>query len=210
MQKLNNKGLSLIEILVSITLISIILVFLVQLLNGLEGETTNNNFAYDNQINRAEIIKTIEEDLKSNNLIGVSNNSNDNINLYFDFLNNFSSTLTSTTKETINNFGEKEINYILKYTASNGEKYSWTMKGAQIDPCFDFAFHNDLDTNNYYFKLNIYVYNKPYHKRNNKDINNVIDDIEITYSDNNNLLSKDSKYLTIDSNSDKNINSCTN
>lgn len=210
MRVLNNKGLSLIEILVSITLISTILVFLVQLLNNLENETTNNNFAYDNQLNRAEIIKTIEDDLDNNNLIGISNNSHDNINISFAFLDNLSATLTSTTKETLNNFGEKENNYILKYTATNGEKYSWTMEGAEVDPCFDFVFHNDLETNNYYLKLNIYVYNKPPHKRNNKEINNVIDDIEITYSGSSNFLSKDQKYLTIDSNSDKKINSCTN
>ena len=200
MQKLNNKGLSLIEILVSITLISTILVFLVQFLNSLEGETANNNFAYDNQLNRAEVIKTIEDDLDDNNLIGVSNNSLDNINISFDFLDNLSAILTSSIKDD---------RYILKYTSSKGKKYSWTMQGAEIDPCFNFLFHNDLDTNNYYFKLNIYIYNKPYHKRNNKDINNAIDDIEITYASNNNFLSKDSKYLTIDSNSDKNINSCT-
>ena len=201
MRVLNNKGMSLIEILVSITLISTILVFLVQLLNSLESETAKNNFAYDNQLNRAEIIKTIEDDLDSNNLIGVSNNSHDNINISFAFLDNLSATLTSSIKDD---------KYILKYTSSNGKIYSWTMEGAEIDPCFNFLFHNDIDTNNYYFKLNIYIYNKPYHKRNNKDINNAIDDIEITYSGNNNFLSKDHKYLTIDSNSDKNINSCTN
>ena len=176
MRVLNNKGMSLIEILVSITLISTILVFLVQLLNNLESETTNN-------------------------LIGVSNNSHDSINISFDFLDNLSANLTSTIKDD---------KYILKYIASNGEKHSWTMEGAEIDPCFNFAFHNDLDTNNYYFKLNIYIYNKPFHKRNNKEINNAIDDIEITYSSNNNFLSKDPKYLTIDNNSDKKINSCTN
>ncbi len=201
MRVLNNKGLSLIEILVSITLISTILVFLVQLLNNLESETANNNFAYDNQLNRAEIIKTIEDDLLNNNLIGITNNSHDNINISFDFLDNLSATLTSTIKDD---------KYILKYIASNGEKHSWTMEGAEIDPCFNFTFHNDLATNNYYFKLNIYIYNKPFHKRNNKDVNNAIDDIEITYSSNSNFLSKDPKYLTIDSNSDKNINSCTN
>ena len=201
MRVLNNKGLSLIEILVSITLISTILVFLVQLLNSLESETANNNFAYDNQLNRAEIIKTIEDDLDSNNLIGITNNSNDNINISFAFLDNLNATLTSSIKDD---------KYILKYTSSNGKNHSWTMQGAEIDPCFNFLFHNDLATNNYYFKLNIYVYNKPFHKRNNKEINNAIDDIEITYASNNNFLSKDPKYLTIDSNSDNNINSCTN
>ena len=55
---LNNKGMSLMEILVSIILISVVLVFLFELLIDLKNESKNNDYASNNQINRMEIIYT--------------------------------------------------------------------------------------------------------------------------------------------------------
>ena len=49
--KLNNKGMTLVELLISIALIGIVLTFLFQMLNDLHLETENNNYAYNNQIN---------------------------------------------------------------------------------------------------------------------------------------------------------------
>ena len=209
MKKLNNKGMSLMELLVSIVLISIVLTFLFQLLTDLKNETTNNDFAYNNQINRAEIIKTIKSDLEKNSLIGISDNTADNIKISFHYLNGKTSILSTKKENYKNELGEDDIRYLISYTNVLGEKTSWTIKGGDIGNCYDFVFYKDSLTNNYHFKLNIYVYNNPYHEKNSEKINNPVDDIEITYANNSINLSNDSNYLTIDENSNKKINICT-
>ena len=99
----------------------------------------------------------------------------------------------------------------MKYTNYKGEKYYWQMKEAEIDPCAYFTYYENILSNSYYFKLNIYVYNTPYHEKNNKDINNVVDDIEITFSaPKDSLIKGDNNYLTGTKEIKKNIGSCAN
>ena len=210
MKKLNNKGMSLMELLVSIILISIVLTFLFQLLNDLKNETSNNDFAYNNQINRAEIIKTIENDLAKNTLIGISDNTTDNININFHYLNGKTSIINTKKENYKNELGEDDIKYLLSYTDSSGEKTSWTIKGGDIGNCYDFIFYNDKLANNYHLKINIYIYNNPYHEKNNVNINNPVDDIELSYIGDSIVLKNENNYLTKIENSDKKINICTN
>ncbi len=209
MLKLDNKGMSLMEILVSIILISIVLTFLFQLLTDLKNETTNNDFVYNNQINRAEIIKTIAQDLQNYNLISISDSSTDNIKINFNFLNNKKGILTTKKENYHNEIGEEDIKYILSYTSASGEKNTWTIKDAEIDNCYDFYFYNDEIAHKYFFKLNLYLYNNPYHEKNNKNNNNPVDDIEITFNGDNAYLSKDVNILTKEENSNKKVNTCT-
>ena len=60
--KMNNKGSTLLELIISIALISVILVFMVRLLVDLNDSETNNKYAKKNQVIRAEILRTIEND----------------------------------------------------------------------------------------------------------------------------------------------------
>lgn len=203
---MNNKGMTLIELLISIVLISTVLVFLFQILIDLRNETDNNSYAYNNQIKRAEIIYTIQNDLNNYALVGITDNSsNDNLILNFHFKNGEQASLTRLETE------KKEDAYYLRYTSFKGEKTSWKMEGAMIDPCALFTSHVDQNIKNYYYKLNIFVYNEPYHDKNNREVNNAVDDIEISYTGSSEYLDLTNEdYLTNKEYLNEYIGACTN
>jgi len=207
--KLNNKGLSLIELLLSIVLIGIVLAFLFKLLIDLRGETNNNNFIYNNQVNRTESIYYIQKDLNNYDLLRVEDASTSNISLNFYYLyrsENYDDVLVKKAMLNISNKGNK---YYLNYQDAEGNKHSWEMKDADVDPCANFKYYTTSNSNNYYFKFNIKLYNKTYNEYNNKDNNNLIDDIEITYSDYKSNLDLTKNYLTGNNVIDKNIGNCS-
>ena len=203
--KLNKKGISLIELLVSIILISIVLVFLFQILGDLRDETANNDYAYNNQVNRMEIIKTIEDDLIKYDLIGVKDETDElgYIKITFDYHPEESNLQSSLI---IKKDNDKDT---VTYTNVLGEKNSWTMQSAEIDKCYEFTYYKENEnSNSHYFKINIPIYNKPYHEDNNAEKNNPVDDIEITYLNDNKFLVNNDKYLTIDNNISQTIKKC--
>lgn len=61
--KLNNKGVTIIELLVSVALVSVVLMFLYNLLSNVTFEKITDFIASTNQANRIDIITTIENDL---------------------------------------------------------------------------------------------------------------------------------------------------
>ena len=73
--KMNNKGSTLLELIISIALISVILVFMVRLLVDLNDSETNNKYAKKNQVIRAEILRTIENDLQNKIITNIRDNS---------------------------------------------------------------------------------------------------------------------------------------
>ena len=212
--KLNNKGMSLMELLISIVLVGIVLTFLFQLLVDLKNETDNNNYAYNNQINRTEAVYTIQKDLSKYTLLGIEDKStgeNIIINFYYRKGNDTKTAVLSTSSISTEVLGKTVTKNYLRYTDVSSEKYSWEMKGAEIDPCGLFNYYIDSSSKNYYFKLNIYLYNNVYHERNNKEKNNAVDDIEITYTGaKNDLITTNRAYLTGSPKRDKNIGTCTN
>lgn len=183
--KLNKKGMSLMELLVTIVLIGIVLTFIFQLLVDLKNERETNNFANNNQLNRIEIIQTIGNDLNNYTLQSITNASADgNLAINFNYRGadgTKTATLSTSSSPTTDDFGDPDTDHYISYNSFNNEKHTWKMNGAEIDPCASFSFYKDNLSNKYYFKLNIYVYNKPYHERNNKTQNNAVDDIEISY-----------------------------
>ena len=72
MFKLNNKGTTLIELIISIVLISVVIEFMFRLIIDLNNEQENNDFAVENQINRAEAIRFISDDLLNKELISIN------------------------------------------------------------------------------------------------------------------------------------------
>lgn len=213
--KLNNKGMTLMELLVSIVLVGIVLTFLFQLLTDLEHETENNNYAYNNQVNRTDVIYTIEKDLQKYTLVGIEDASVDKkLIIKFYYLKNggvSNTTLQSDSTEYKDELGDTKTKYYLRYTSYNNEKYSWEMKGAELDTCAIFNYYVDSNSNSYYFKINIPIYNSIFHDRNNKERNNAVDDIEITYAnDKNDLNTTNGNYLTGNSQIEKKIGICTN
>lgn len=180
--QLNKKGMTLIELLITIVFVGMILVFMFSLLNDLKGETDNNSFVFANQVNKTDAIHTIQKDLNTYDLLDIKSLSNNSIKLEFTFSKGDAepkATLSVTKKDGV---------YYLNYVNASSEKYSWEMKDAIIDECASFIIHKDSDElPSYYFNLKLLVYNKNYHELNNKTNNNIIDDIEISYYGLNNL-----------------------
>ena len=72
---LNNKGMSLVEVIISIALISVVLVFMIKLLIDVNNTQTNNDYAKDNQTIRTEILRAIHNDLNTKTLRSVDGSS---------------------------------------------------------------------------------------------------------------------------------------
>ncbi len=201
---LNNKGMSLMEILVSIILISVVLVFLFELLIDLKNESKNNDYASNNQINRMEIIYNLENELNKYRLVGLKDESTSD-NLVLDFYYDVEGKEVKTTLETL----KEDNTYLMRYRGIDN-KFTYKMQGAEVNPCAYFTSYIDEDTSNYYFKLNIFVYSDPYHERNNLGFNNALDDIEISYMGNSNNLRKDEEYLTAHNYTNEKVGACSN
>ena len=119
--KLNNKGISIIELIISISLISVVMLFLYNLLSNVTFEKDDDYFASLNQANRIEIISTIEDtlmcysinsyEIKGDNELELTSGS-DIFNIKIDRANNkvfFTQGTTTIGKWTIKNASIGEI-----------------------------------------------------------------------------------------------------
>ena len=215
--KLKSKGMTLIELLITIVIVGIILLFMFTLLNELKNETDNNNFAYNNQTNKVDAIHAVQKDLNNYVLLGIKDVSVNDLKIEFYYLKgneNRTAVLSSSNKTTTNALGKSITKYYLNYYNVDREENSWEMKDAVVDSCGLFTFYKEdiveHKLNNYYFKLNIYLYNSNFHEQNNKNNNNVIDDIEITYAGYNTYLENNTSFLTNSNITNKKIGKCTN
>lgn len=121
--RLNKKGMTLVELIISIALISIVLGFLFKVILDVKYERDNPNYAVNNQINRSEIIKTIQEDVLKLNLTKV------------DFLS-----LSKKVRLKFSTGGYRIIeisdnNKSLKYYGSDFEKRTWNI----VDDNYEFG-----------------------------------------------------------------------
>lgn len=208
--KLNNKGLTLIELLISIVLVGIVLAFLFQILMDLKDETDNNDFAFNNQVNRLEAVYAVERDLIEYNLVGIEDVSTDDIIVNFYFRKGGGTkTATLSTSVTPGSILSDD-KYYIKYTSVDEVNYTWLMKGASIDPCGTFTYLYNSSTNSYYFHLNLYLYNSIFNARNYKEFNNTVDDIEISHTGNILNFASNNNYLTNSISGEKQIGNCTN
>ncbi len=185
MKKLDNKGMTLVEIIVSVVLISIVLVFLFRLLVDLRNETSNNNYAYNNQVNKAEIVYNVQNDLHRYELKNVTSSTSSNrVTVTFTWaLNRSEGGNASSQVSTLEAWKDSSDNYFVKYTDVDKDNVqTWKIKDAIID----LTNTNIIEmhqTNNYmYFKVRLFVYNKPFNELNCAESNNEVDDIEISFS----------------------------
>ena len=169
--KNNKKGMTLVELLITIVLISIVLLFLFSLLNDLRSEKDNNDYVSENQINRADAIYTIERDLQRFPLKEINNRSGNYLIFDFIFI-----VKDEEKTATLSSFIENDVHY-LSYINAEEEKYVWEMKDAIIDQNAKYIYKENDDS--YYFMIHINIYNK-INTKNNKDNNNYLDDIEIS------------------------------
>lgn len=117
--KLNNKGVTIIELLVSVALLSVVLMFLYNLLSSVTFEKDNDFIANSNQANRIDIINTIESDLILDNNIEIDKNK-DNILILKGTMKG-----TTTYKIVIT---ENTLAYYVNDIIQN----SWKIKGATL------------------------------------------------------------------------------
>lgn len=170
MKKINNKGTTLMEVVISIALISVVLVFMIRLLVDLNNTNSNNDYAKDNQINRAEIIKIIENDLNNKEITGITDNSsNDQLIIEFSF-DDETSTITATDKDLI-------------YVNASGETRKWTMNDATIyvDEAKVYYWSDTKDNGDAFYSLEIDIEIHTNNDNNTVNKNNRLDDIIITH-----------------------------
>ncbi len=126
---LNKKGMTLLEIVISIALISIVMLFLFSLLNDIQYESKHTSYAKDFLVSRATIIKDVEEDILNNNITNVMQVNVD------------------ANKTTLNFFvGSNPSNMNLEverkkitYKNAAGEKESFSLSKDNDEEVFDFA-----------------------------------------------------------------------
>ena len=126
---LNKKGMTLLEIVISIALISVVMLFLFSLLNDIQYESKHSSYAKDFLVSRATIIKDVEEDILNNNITNVMQVNVD------------------ANKTTLNFFvGSDPSNMNLEveskkitYKNAAGEKESYSLSKDNDEEVFDFA-----------------------------------------------------------------------
>jgi len=60
---MNKKGVTILELLISITLISIVILLLIKVIFSLNNINNDKSYASNDEISRTELIKNIESDL---------------------------------------------------------------------------------------------------------------------------------------------------
>lgn len=76
--KLNNKGITLVELIISISLISIVIMFLFRLLVDVRYSDNNTDYNRQNQQKRAIIMKAIQTDFLERKLIALTDTNTQN------------------------------------------------------------------------------------------------------------------------------------
>ena len=160
--RLNNRGISIIELIISLILMSIVVFMMYNLVFKINDLHLNAGFAINNQSNRIEIIKTIENDWISNHLVDVEKNNNQ-----------FTFTFIDGKYSYLNLYSENESDYI-EYIIPSEEKKKWLISGGKINYS-----KIDLCQSDNVLKLNIVINTND--ELNNNTYNNTLDDISLTY-----------------------------
>lgn len=165
--KLNKKGTTLVELIISIVLISVVLGFMFRLLIDLDNEQNNNTFAVDNQIKRAEIIKFIENDItnKKLSLVNASGSNGATLVINFNFKDGTNGKITATAS-------------YLEYKNSKNETRHWAMQNCTLYTTRALVTLNK-DTNIYAMDINIEIHTA--NDLNSTTNNNHVDDISLSY-----------------------------
>lgn len=112
------NGFTMMELMVSIAMIAVVMVFLVRLLVDIRYDKTNELYDTANQINRAEIIKTIEEDFLNLRLMDVTDTGSTNTTLKLQLIREDGKTGKIIVNE----------NNDFSYINCEGEKRKWKLE----------------------------------------------------------------------------------
>lgn len=165
-----NQGFTLVEFVVSIALVAVVLIFLFNLLLDVQYATKNGNFASDNQLNRASILKNVMDDFSNLGLVGMKEGSSSTSHVEFTFLFRDGSEKTLRVEEKFVIYGDERWSV----RSSNGNaiyqvqcinyQYVSPASSCQNDICSD------------YFSVHIRI---PVTIKNQTD--NTMDDLDLFY-----------------------------
>ena len=114
---MNKKGFTMTELIVSIAIIAVVMIFLVNLLVDIRYDKKNELYDTKNQINRAEIIKTIQNDLDGKVITDVTDRESSLKKLVVNIKTNDNNTHTI----------QADNNHI-SYISSSGKKTKWSLE----------------------------------------------------------------------------------
>lgn len=115
--KLNSKGVTIVELLVSLALLSVVLMFLYNLLSNVTFEKNTDFIANANQANRIDIINTIENDLLLDNNIEINESQTNDTRLVLKGTKTYKIMITENT---------------LAYYVNNTIQNTWKIKGGKL------------------------------------------------------------------------------
>lgn len=113
---MNKKGFTMTELIVSIAIIAVVMIFLVNLLVDIRYDKKNELYDTKNQINRAEIIKTIQNDLDGKVITDITDTGSSSNNLVVNII----------TGDNSNHTIEADSNHI--YYTSNNKTTKWSLE----------------------------------------------------------------------------------
>lgn len=125
---LNKKGMTLLEIVISLALISVVMLFLFSLLNDIQYESKHSSYAKDFLVSRATIIKDVQEDILNNNITNVMQVSSNENKTDVHFFKNDTSIMSLEVES-------KKITY----KNALGEVESFSLSEDNDEEVFDFA-----------------------------------------------------------------------
>ncbi len=170
---LNNKGVTIVELLVTVALLSVVLMFLYNLLSSVTFEKDNDYIANSNQANRIDIINTFERDLLLDNDVSIdTTNTNDTI-LVLNGTNNTKIYIIKVTDDT--------LTYYSDYNDDSCVPQKWKIKGGTLGivKCETKGGESTSTDVVEITECTIPVYTN--NVNNSKDNNNTLDDITFSF-----------------------------
>ena len=189
----NKRGFTMVELMVSIAIIAVFMVFLVRLLIDVKYDSTNELYNTDNQINRAEIIKTIQEDWLDKELYNLKY-SGGIIELYEN----------ATDKAEISFSGTRKDGQYIHYKDTDGKKYKWKVERNNKETYIEtdeipykiiknINDENEEITNDYFVEINIPIIidNSDLRKNNDSKMDNIV----LTFYGSNECIIPNNQFL---------------
>ena len=155
---MKNRGMTLAEIIISVTLISIVLIFLMRLLTTLRYEDSFSSYEKSNSVNRSEIIKTIQTDLMAYKLFDLKDESNSVSGNSKAILHFIYADVNSTNRYLI--VEANQISYCATTSCNSASDRIWKLSKSKDSVHYDqncIKYDYDIDTSSQYFWIKFVI-----------------------------------------------------